>query len=441
MTGSPATPTLADWAAAVMRGLRPARWLLCAAGLTLSVLLAAEAQAWLEQQPPRLSGWWERPAEEAQALWAAVSGLSLVGATACVGAFLAITGAGWCLVGAWIARDELLTRREGGTRPGAPLPGPTALVFERGKALLQCCPLPLLVALPPLALVLFAGWVNAWLGGFGAVLVSVCLPVVLLASLILLVLALGAIAWPLMPLTLAAERSDCFDALSRSYNYALQRPFRWLFLTVATLVLAGLPLAALRYPLAETLAGLSPEGQQTVTWLVGAVSVSIYWSLQTLVYLDLRTLIDAVDAGEVAVDPPPGRAYQPAPSNRQTPGSGPLPVAPAPEGLAALLNWASALALVVASCWLMVWLLGRAGGDVEWLAWGVGESFVPKVTGLYRLASLIAGFWGVCLVLLFLTALARRLRGSAGEGVAAPGPRLSAPNGPRPLTAPGGVRQ
>ena len=111
-------------------------------------------------------------------------------------------------------------------------------------------------------------------------------------------------------------------------------------------------------------------------------------------------------------------------------------------GLLDALFWASlAFSLVVASCWLTVWLLGRAGGDIEWLAWGGGESFVPQVAGLHRLASLIAGFWGVCLVVLFLGVLVRRVGDTAGEGKAAPEPRSSTPNGPRPLTAPRGVRQ
>jgi hypothetical protein len=178
-----------------------------------------------------------------------------------------------------------------------------------------------------------------------------------------------------------------------------------------------------------------------VFWLVAAVSLSIFWSLQTLVYLDLRALLDAVDAGELAVDAPPGRAYRPAPSSKQTPGSGPPPVAPAPDGPAVLLNWAAGVALVVASWWLMVWLLGRAGGDIEWLTWGSGDSFVPQVIGLHRLASLIAVFWGVCLAVLFLAVLVRRVGDTADEGKATPEPRSSAPNGPRPLTAPGGVRQ
>jgi hypothetical protein len=181
-------------------------------------------------------------------------------------------------------------------------------------------------------------------------------------------------------------------------------------------------MAALRYLFADPPLSLSPEGQRVVFWLVASLSASVFWSLQTMVYLDLRAETDAVDAGEVAVEDLPGRAHKPAPARRAAAPQTPSDV-PAPSAWGQLLGWAWGVAVIAASWWVMVWLLGRTG-DAAWLAWGLGDSFVPQVTGLHRVASRVAGFWGVFLGVALLMMLARRLRGE-----------------PRPLTASGGVRQ
>ena len=53
----------------------------------------------------------------------------------------------------------------------------------------------------------------------------VCYPVCVMA-----VLSLGMLAgWPLMWGAIAAEDSDAFDAISRSYAYTFQRPLHYLF--------------------------------------------------------------------------------------------------------------------------------------------------------------------------------------------------------------------
>ncbi len=50
----------------------------------------------------------------------------------------------------------------------------------------------------------------------------------LLAGLVMMLILVGmALGWPLMITTVAAEGEDSFDALSRSYSYVYQRPFRY----------------------------------------------------------------------------------------------------------------------------------------------------------------------------------------------------------------------
>src|SRR5262249_33069625 len=152
----------------------------------------------------------------------------------------------WCLIGGWIARHELVARRRArdySAKAGGES-SVTQFLVGSWKSLLVCCPLVLLFSLLLLLPVLFAGWVSTWLGGLGAWVVSLLLPVMLVADLALLAIAVGGLAWLLMPVTVAAECGDQFDAISRSYSYLYQRPVRFLLLTAIALGLAGLPLAA-----------------------------------------------------------------------------------------------------------------------------------------------------------------------------------------------------
>src|SRR5262249_11032027 len=158
--------------------------------------------------------------------------------------FLAALSALWCWIGGWIARHEWLAERVG--RPGASTePSATAFAVRHAKSLLLVCPLALLICLIMLLPVLLAGSGNAWLGAGGALVVAMFLPLLLLAGVCLLVFVLGAAAWPLMPVALAVEQSDCFDALSRAYSYLFQRPLLFLSLNAMAGVLAAFPLAVL----------------------------------------------------------------------------------------------------------------------------------------------------------------------------------------------------
>lgn len=96
-------------------------------------------------------------------------------------------------------------------------------------------------ALPLLGVVVLAMPMVA-LGGamrldLGLLLVGLLWLPVLVGGFLMTVLLLGLLfGWPLMWGTIATEGSDAFDAISRSYAYTFQQPFRYLFyVTVAAL--------------------------------------------------------------------------------------------------------------------------------------------------------------------------------------------------------------
>jgi hypothetical protein len=410
----PSGPDPADWLAGLFRGLHPVRWLLCLGGLVLTGLSVVVAQALFEGGPPNWPGWWQQPIERLQALQSEILGGSLGRSILRGGPILALNTALWCLIGGWIARHELVARRRAQDDTAEERVKPSVMPFLVGcwKSLLVCCPVVLFLALLLLLPVLFAGWANSGLGSLGALVVSLLLPVVLVADLALLLIALGSVGWPLMPVAIAAECRDLFDALSRSYSYLYQRPIRFLLLTALSLGVAGLPVAA-QCAFAEQMAAWQPEIRQAVCWLAAALSASIFWSLQTLVYLHLRLAVDDVDASEVAVEPRPRETPKTA-----SPTSNAAEVTPLGDRSSA--GWPSAvrgtlilLAAVVGSWCLTFWLFTRASrGPTEWLGWGLTDTSPPPAEGLYRVASMIAGFWGVVwLALPLVLAIRRLLRG------------------------------
>jgi hypothetical protein len=424
-------PQPADWLAALLRGLHPVRWLLCLVGLALTGLSAAVALSLFGHGPPDWLGWWEEPAEHAHALRAEILDRSLGGTLVRGGPLLALNAALWCLIGGWIVRHELLARRPRFSDMAEAPRGPGATAFVAGwwKKLVGSCLFALLFLFIMLVPVFIAGWLNGWFGSVGALAVSLLLPVVLVANLVVLVVALGVVAWPLMPATLAAECSDQFDALSRSYSYAFQVPVRYLLLTAAALALAALPLALVLYPLAEPLAAWEPEKRQAVHWLAAGLSVSIFWSVETLVYLHLRAAVDGVEADAVAA----GRPTKAESPGKPPPGDAGPAGKPGAEGQAGPARksgtWRQAvlaLALLVGTWWLTFWLFTRASrGPTAWLGWGLGDTFVPPAEGLYKVASLIAGLWAALAVVVAVWLAIRRLvRGGAPRpGEQPPGER------------------
>jgi hypothetical protein len=62
-------------------------------------------------------------------------------------------------------------------------------------------------------------------------------PLVLAGGAVMILILLGlAFGWPLMFATISTERTDSFDAISRSYAYSFQRPLHYLFYTAIVTV-------------------------------------------------------------------------------------------------------------------------------------------------------------------------------------------------------------
>jgi hypothetical protein len=382
-------------------------------------LAAVLAQALYENAAPRWVDWWEAPAEQVRALAADVSVRSPWVAATRLGPTLALALAGWCLAGAWVARHELLARLQSRPDPTRTpvIAGPTQLVATKLKDLVLCC--PMVLALTGLAMfpVLTAALVNS-LGGVAGVLVAILLPVVLIADLFVLLLALGGLTWPLMPMTIAVESSDTFDALSRSYNYAVMRPFGYLFLLAISVVLAGLPLSAAIYAVSGPFAGLAAATQMAILWLAAGLAASMFWSLQVLVYLHMRAAVDGTDAWEVTPGPEPATAEAPAESVVEKPPVSKKPEPPPASGgrLSMMIKSYSA---VIGTWFLTAWLFRWAGGDEgRWMGWGFDEDLIPPAEGLYAVARFIAALWGLFLLFAPIYMAVRPSREAAPETAA-----------------------
>jgi hypothetical protein len=375
-------------------------------GLAATVAIVGGLQAFWEREAPRLGEWFSDPVAEAQALTDHLAGRSFVGLVIRVGVLFAAVSAVWALVGGWIARHELLARHR--AQPYATAeriePGPTSLVTRQLKSLVLCCPTILSLCALLILPVALAGLLNR-LGGAGALVVALVLPVVLVVDLVLLLISTGVLTWPLMPVTIATENSDTFDALSRAYNYAYERPVRFALLTFATLALAAMPLAAVLYALAGPVGNWPAAAGHPAVWATAGLSASIYWSVQTLAYLNLRAAIDATDPNEIAHDS--AEAAVVPPTDDRPPSAFPKPASSAGFGLP---GHVLLFGFVVLTWFLTAWLFGRFGGqNAGWLGWGVGGRFMPAAQGYYFFAALLAGLWGA---LWFVLPFAVMLRGA-----------------------------
>lgn len=101
------------------------------------------------------------------------------------------------------------------------------------------------VVMPVVAIALMAiplvavGWLMRL--DVGVILSGLLWPLALVVGLLMAVLSLGLLfGWPLMWGAIAAESSDAFDAISRSYGYTYQSPLRYLQYAVWSLMLATL---------------------------------------------------------------------------------------------------------------------------------------------------------------------------------------------------------
>ncbi|HYO23787.1 MAG TPA: hypothetical protein VEQ85_02460 [Lacipirellulaceae bacterium] len=177
-----------------------------------------------------------------------------------------------------------------------------------------------------------------------ALLAGLAWPAVIVLAVAIALLALGLlVGWPLMWSTVAAERSDAFDAISRGYGFTYQRPLHLVFFILVATVL-GL--------LAQTLVTLLVEGAlQSIEWgvragageeqaamllydgprpdggspgalnnaasglirfwnaalasLATAFPMAYLWPAAMAIYLLLRRLIDSTELGEVQFDEGP----------------------------------------------------------------------------------------------------------------------------------------
>jgi hypothetical protein len=144
----------------------------------------------------------------------------------------------WGLVGGAITRIAALkfTRDEA--------PGPVAAV-SHAVSKLPSYSLPPLIALGGAAVFAIQLAILGLLMNIGvfAFLAGLAWPFVLMLGLLMAILLLGAlVGWPLMWATISVEGTDAFDALSRSYAYTYQRPWRllWYVLVVAVLAIVSM---------------------------------------------------------------------------------------------------------------------------------------------------------------------------------------------------------
>jgi len=163
-------------------------------------------------------------------------------------------------------------------------------------------------------------------------------PLVLLAGLLLAILVVGLlVAWPLLWPGVSVEESDAFDAVSRGYAYAFQRPLHYLFYLLVASVLGMATMLVVDVFAGSVLdlstlfvgwgSGVERIGQIIVpgsqvepsvllasgAWLIGlwsdcvftlqlAFQFGFFWSAATAVYLLLRRDVDATEMDEISVE-------------------------------------------------------------------------------------------------------------------------------------------
>jgi hypothetical protein len=202
---------------------------------------------------------------------------------------------------------------------GAPL----LVVFAIALLALPLVLAGLLLRFDLMALLLSLAWIVALVGGAAVAILAIGL----------------AIGWPLMFSTVAVERTDAFDAISRGFAYVYQRPLHLLFYFVVASLLgiaaqAAVELAAAATTTATEFAvsvgagqgrlgdlGVDGNGVSREVSYVGAIGataiqfwtnviraaavyfpLAYFWPASTAIYLLLRRGIDATEMTEVAFD-------------------------------------------------------------------------------------------------------------------------------------------
>ncbi len=115
------------------------------------------------------------------------------------------------------------------------IPLKEAILFakERFASYFAAPVFPLILVGIFVVLLMIFGWVE-WIPWVGDVFAGVFWPIVLLFGFIIAIVLVGLVGWPLMIATISTEGTDSFDALSRSYSYVYQAPWRYLWYGVVS---------------------------------------------------------------------------------------------------------------------------------------------------------------------------------------------------------------
>jgi hypothetical protein len=245
-----------------------------------------------------------------------------------------------------VARDEKISVRQ-------------ALRFSTGKVLsfafAPLIPIIIIAVIGVLIAIVSLPLSIPYLGGLWSIVMGVLFVLMLLAGLVMMLTAVGLIGGGhLMYPTIAAEGSDSFDAVSRSFSYLYARPWQLMFYTLVALVYGavtylfvrlaiyilfalvhgamallqwntaanGTPIVDALWPAPTTFTKLSFEtsfaplstaqsmGAFFMTFwvylaiaLIGAYAVSLYFSSSTVIYYLLRKEVDATEPDEVYIEP------------------------------------------------------------------------------------------------------------------------------------------
>ncbi|MFK7820812.1 MAG: hypothetical protein AB8G99_18985 [Planctomycetaceae bacterium] len=131
---------------------------------------------------------------------------------------------------------------------------------------------------------------------------------VAMSSVILLLMAvlsvITVVAWPLMLAVQSVEQCDCFDGLSRGFNFLLTKPMRFTGLMLS-FALAGL------MPLAIADAVLGHAFYSSLRVLFGGIGICMFFVWTMTAFLHLRREIDAIETDEVHFDQE--KAWEPVP--------------------------------------------------------------------------------------------------------------------------------
>ncbi|MGF1580081.1 MAG: thioredoxin family protein [Gemmataceae bacterium] len=290
----------ASWLGALGRAFFPSRWGLgvLAVGVSALVMALTIELFGTKRLPP--GTWWEQPWIGLEALGEALLsfpegtdkslqsvqfGISLVQTFL----FFSLLLASWTVIGAYLLRAEFVSQR---TTEETLEVSPARFVGVRCLSLARCIPmLFLFAALVSLPIVFLGGF--SWWSGL-AIFVAFMVPVVLIFAILEAMILVGiAFGFTMIPATIAAEGTDFFDGLSRTFSYLYQRPAEYLFWWVTSAICAAVPFVVFW--------SFWPVGRiASLFWFLSlGLSFSIFWSLQAVSYLKIRRQIDGVQERDI----------------------------------------------------------------------------------------------------------------------------------------------